>query len=213
MVCWLIWQSNLIILNSSFRGTLSNADDAKPGVPWFVRQAYNNHISRRSWRARKSKHFDERDMGTHLRLVLYAREVVVFPVTDWSEFFYRQRNCRIGPGAHWIVAQPHISLATVKSYESWSVREHQNQKYAYVGKPLRIVNPELLSTNVPISLRGSQLPIHHQNKHILQHLLYNPFRLSGTYWMALINFALPTVNFLSRSTPKYTQLFDWSAMN
>jgi len=53
-----------------------------------------------SWRARKSKHFDERDMETRLRSVLYAREVVVFPAAGWSGFFYRQRNCRIGPDAH-----------------------------------------------------------------------------------------------------------------
>ena len=46
-----------------------------------------------SWRARKSKHFDERDMETRLRLVLYAREVIIFPVAGWLETPpNRQRN-------------------------------------------------------------------------------------------------------------------------
>ena len=43
-------------------------------------------------RARKSKHFDERDMETCLRSVLYAREVVIFPVAGWSDSLLRRRN-------------------------------------------------------------------------------------------------------------------------
>jgi len=38
------------------------------------------------WRAHKSKRFDERDIETRLRSVLYAREVVIFPVTGWPGF-------------------------------------------------------------------------------------------------------------------------------
>ena len=63
--------------------------------PFSVASLQQPHLSPTvgpSWRARKSKQFDERDMETRLRSVLYAREVVIFPVAGWSDSLLRRRN-------------------------------------------------------------------------------------------------------------------------